>query len=87
MEDHYDIQHEFQEHLAFGNLVAGGSCDTFTEAANESGMSRQYEGLHFVDPDMEGRHLGRKIAVLSWNKAQAYMLGTTASNRSPQAGK
>jgi hypothetical protein len=54
---------------------------TFTEAADESGMSRRYAGLHFEDADLEGRRLGRRVAALSWKKAQDYMLGTGGSNR------
>jgi hypothetical protein len=48
---------------------------TFTEAADESGMSRRYAGLHFEDADIEGRALGRRVAALSWNKAQEYISG------------
>jgi hypothetical protein len=63
------------------------SWSTFTEAADESGMSRRYAGLHFTDADIEGRLLGRKVAGISWNKAQAYMMGTAVSDKSPHAGK
>lgn len=49
---------------------------TFTEAADESGMSRRYGGIHFEDADIEGRMLGRRVAALSWNKAQTFISGT-----------
>jgi len=49
---------------------------TFTEAADESGMSRRYGGVHFEDADLEGRLLGRRVASISWTKAQEYMSGT-----------
>jgi hypothetical protein len=49
---------------------------TFTEAADESGMSRRYGGVHFEDADIEGRLLGRRVAAISWNKARAYISGT-----------
>jgi hypothetical protein len=52
---------------------------TFTEAADESGMSRRYGGIHFEDADIEGRLLGRRVAALSWKKAQAYMTGSDLS--------
>jgi hypothetical protein len=58
---------------------------TFSEAADQSGMSRRYGGLHFEDADLEGRRLGRKVAALSWNKAQAYVSGTVASPKSSHA--
>ena len=57
---------------------------TFTEAADESGMSRRYAGLHFEDADLEGRLLGRRVAALSWKKAQSYMLGAGSSRSSAQ---
>ena len=56
---------------------------TFTEAADESGMSRRYAGLHFEDADLEGRALGRRVAALSWNKAQEYVSGTQTAKREP----
>ena len=55
----------------------------FTEAADESGMSRRYAGLHFEDADLEGRALGRRVAALSWNKAQEYVSGSQAAKREP----
>ena len=59
------------------------SWPTFTEAADESGMSRRYGGIHFEDADIEGRLLGRRVAVLSWTKAQAYMTGIEQMKREP----
>jgi len=52
---------------------------TFTDAADESGMSRRYGGLHFEDADVEGRLLGRRVGSLVWNEADAYMSGTKRS--------
>ena len=49
---------------------------TFTEAADESGISRRYGGIHFEDADIEGRLLGRRVGALSWNKAKAFISGT-----------
>jgi len=46
---------------------------TFTQAADESGMSRRYGGIHFEDADVEGCLLGRRVATLSWDKAQAFI--------------
>jgi hypothetical protein len=56
---------------------------TFTEAADESGMSRRYAGLHFEDADLEGRALGRRVAAISWNRAQAYISGTETAKPAP----
>jgi hypothetical protein len=56
---------------------------TFTEAADESGMSRRYGGIDFEDADVEGRSLGRRVGTLSWNEAQARISGTETEKRLP----
>jgi hypothetical protein len=50
--------------------------ETFTDAANEAGMSRHYGGIHFRAADLAGRLLGRVIAFGAWTKAQSYFDGT-----------
>ena len=49
---------------------------TFSEAADQAGISRRYGGIHFVQGDVVGRALGRQVATQAWNKAQAYITGT-----------
>jgi uncharacterized protein DUF6851/vanadium-dependent haloperoxidase-like protein len=49
---------------------------TFSDAANEAGMSRRYGGIHFRHADLAGRLLGRVVARQSWVKAQRYFDGT-----------
>jgi len=49
---------------------------TFTEAADEAGISRRYGGIHFEDGDLEGRALGRQLGAKVWEKALAYFNGT-----------
>jgi hypothetical protein len=56
---------------------------TFTEAADESGMSRRYGGVHVEDGDLEGRALDRRVAALSWNKARSYVLGMETAGPAP----
>jgi len=51
---------------------------TFTEAADEAGMSRRYGGIHFARADLAGRQLGRLVADHAWSKAQTYFDGTAA---------
>ena len=46
--------------------------ETFTDAANEAGVSRRYGGIHFRAADLTGRLLGRLVAFESWQKAQTY---------------
>ncbi len=52
---------------------------TFTEAAEEAGMSRRYGGIHFERADLAGRKLGSLVADRVWAKAQTYFDGTNAS--------
>jgi hypothetical protein len=42
---------------------------TFTDAANQAGMSRRYGGIHFKAADLVGRATGRHVAVQAWAKA------------------
>lgn len=42
---------------------------TFTEAADEAGVSRRFGGIHFIDGDLEGRLLGRKVGDAVYEKA------------------
>jgi hypothetical protein len=50
--------------------------ESFSDAANEAGMSRRYGGIHFRRADLAGRELGRMVAAKAWEKAQAYFNGT-----------
>jgi hypothetical protein len=55
------------------------SWSTFTEAANQAGLSRRLGGIHFRRADLVGRQLGRMVAAKTWAKAQDYFNGTLAS--------
>jgi PAP2 superfamily len=48
---------------------------TFSEAADEAGISRRYGGIHFEAGDLAGRATGRLVAARAWRKAQAYISG------------
>ncbi len=52
------------------------SWPTFSAAAAEAGISRQYGGIHFNQGDQDGRVLGKQVATQAWTKAQAYINGT-----------
>lgn len=45
---------------------------TFTDAADEAGISRRYGGIHFVDGDLDSRLMGRRVAALDWPVIQYY---------------
>ncbi|MGB3534421.1 MAG: DUF6851 domain-containing protein [Microcoleaceae cyanobacterium] len=44
--------------------------DTFSEAADEAGISRIYGGIHFDDGDLNGRILGQQVGQVVWQKSQ-----------------
>jgi hypothetical protein len=51
------------------------SWKTFTNAANEAGISRRYGGIHFERADLVGRATGRLVAWKAWTKALALFEG------------
>lgn len=48
---------------------------TFSEAANQAGLSRRYGGIHFEQGDLDARSAGRRAARQAWAKAQSYISG------------
>lgn len=48
---------------------------TFTEAANEAGISRRYGGIHIQDGDLRARDMGREIGDLALQRAREYWTG------------
>jgi hypothetical protein len=49
--------------------------DTFSEAAQEAGMSRLYGGIHFAEGNINGQILGKEVADAVWDKAQFFIQG------------
>lgn len=49
---------------------------TFSDAADQAGISRRYGGAHFEDGDLVGKSQGRQAADLVWRKAQSYISQT-----------
>ena len=49
---------------------------TFSDAADEAGISRRYGGIHFEQGDLTGRVGGRLVARRAWEKAQLLFRGT-----------
>jgi hypothetical protein len=45
---------------------------TFSDAANQAGISRRYGGIHFEQGDLDARATGRVAARVAWAKAQEY---------------
>jgi hypothetical protein len=50
--------------------------ETFTDAADEAGISGLYGGVSFRRADLAGRQLGRLVASTVWTKVQSYLDGT-----------
>jgi hypothetical protein len=53
------------------------SWSTFSEAADQAGMSRRYGGIHFREGDLQSRAMGRLIGAQAWAKAQTYFAGSS----------
>jgi hypothetical protein len=51
---------------------------TFTQAADEAGMSRRYGGIHTAAEDYTARIMGRQVGTQVWDKAQSYFNGSAA---------
>ena len=49
------------------------SWKTFSEAADEAGISRLYGGIHFKQGNLQGRALGKKVAKQAWKKTLDYV--------------
>jgi hypothetical protein len=49
---------------------------TFSDAADQAGMSRRFGGIHFQSGDLQARALGRLVGELVWEKAGTYFDGT-----------
>jgi hypothetical protein len=45
---------------------------TFTDAADEAGISRRFGGIHFIDGDLISRKIGRLVGQQAWNKSVEY---------------
>src|SRR5207247_4973258 len=45
------------------------SWDTFSDAADQAGLSRRYGGIHFEQADLDARATGRRAAGAAWAKA------------------
>ncbi len=48
---------------------------TFSEAADQAGMSRRYGGIHFEQGDLVSRQMGRRCGAQAWARAEAFWKG------------
>ena len=51
---------------------------TFTEAADQAGLSRRYGGIHFELGDLSGRKIGRLVGAQAHARALGYFTGQQA---------
>src|SRR5207249_10441829 len=49
---------------------------TFTDAANEAGLSRLFGGIHFEDDNTTAQNVGYLIGVQAWAKALTFFDGS-----------
>ena len=52
---------------------------TFSDAADDAGLSRLYGGIHFPDDNTSAQHVGRLIGEQAWAKASTYFNGTVST--------
>ena len=52
---------------------------TFSDAADQAGISRRYGGIHFEQDDLDARAAGRLVARQAWAKAQSYFNGVQSN--------
>jgi len=48
------------------------SWSTFTEAADQAGLSRRYGGIHFEEADLTGRAVGRSVGAQVWKHVRSF---------------
>jgi hypothetical protein len=48
---------------------------TFSDAADQAGLSRRFGGIHFRDGDLAGREMGQRVGEQAWRKAVAHFKG------------
>ncbi len=53
--------------------------ETFTEAAEEAGISRIYGGIHFQDGNLFGRGIGLEVSDSTWAASQKYITGNAGA--------
>jgi membrane-associated phospholipid phosphatase len=51
---------------------------TFASAAEASGASRIWAGIHWPIDDESGQELGRKVGELAWQRGQQFILGSAS---------
>ena len=51
---------------------------TFASAAEASGMSRIWAGIHWPVDNASGQELGRKAGEMAWQRGQQFILGTAS---------
>ena len=57
--------------------------DTFTEAADEAGLSRLYGGIHFNEGDINGRTVGVDVGTSAFENAQLFFNGLATDEDRP----
>ncbi|OLD21062.1 MAG: phosphoesterase [Acidobacteria bacterium 13_1_40CM_3_56_11] len=60
---------------------------TFTDAANQAGISRRYGGIHFELADLVGRATGRLVADQAWEKVLTYIRGRQDRDNDEESGQ
>lgn len=60
---------------------------TLLDAAQESGISRLYGGIHFLDGNLQGQELGRRVGEQAWWYARLYWGDGAAQADAPETAR
>ncbi|WP_196223366.1 vanadium-dependent haloperoxidase, partial [Roseibium sp. RKSG952] len=60
--------------------------DTFSQAAEENGVSRLYGGVHWEDGNTYGLELGDEVGLAAYEQTQAFLDGTATDEDRPFFG-
>lgn len=52
---------------------------TLSSAAAQSGISRLYGGIHFLDGNLRGQELGRQVGMRAWSTASSHWTGAAVT--------
>jgi hypothetical protein len=58
---------------------------SFTAAADQAGISREYDCIHLKDGDFEARQAGELVGLPVWSKARTYFNGKAIPKTLPRS--
>lgn len=78
----YDARAAYDRRAVGTRRAATLRWSTFSEAADQAGLSRRLGGIHFRSGDLGGREMGERIGKQAWVQATRYFNGMKKPRRS-----